>query len=200
MGMLRVLELTSENRGRDIESPSHATIKKWLSACVDLRSGNFCGLSRLRSTHAPAHYKSMAEISATIKARLIGSIKYFRVMPDKAIIDDSGAALHQQPAERSSEVSRWRHEINTRFCLLLLDYRIEIETCDRHQWVRFGQAHHMICSMICLRHFVTLILGQISVQFHSWPCDVKIYYLIRFDKANSMVLLSASNFKTIKRY
>ena len=52
---------------------SYPIIKKWPSACIDLRSGHFCDLTCLRNTHAPVHYKSMAEISATIKMHRTGS-------------------------------------------------------------------------------------------------------------------------------
>ena len=70
------------------------------------------------SMHAPAHYKSVAEISAAIKMHLTG-LSTSELCQIRLLLM-TGTTLHQWPAERSSEVTWWRHLIDVCFCLYLL--------------------------------------------------------------------------------
>ena len=111
-----------------------------------------------------------------------------------------------------ASVTRWKvsrgHMMTSRdkYAFLPISFdRIEIETWDRHQWVHFGQVHHVIRNMICLCHFVFIPFMPFRwtrVKFRSnFVADLtmlKIYYSIRPDEANKMVLICTSCFKSIK--
>ena len=77
--------------------------------------------------------------------------------------------------------------------------RIEIETWGRHQWVCYGHAHHMICNIVYLDHFMTFTWGKVQPNSIVDHTMLKTYYSIHLDEANTMVLVYASYFKPIKR-
>ena len=92
--------------------------------------------------------------------------RYFRIMPNQPILDDPGAALHQGPAERSSE-GHMMSSINKGSFLPISFDVIEIDTWDRHQCVCFDRVPFHSVVMFCTQ---TVQKSVHSAQFTRLWC------------------------------